>query len=71
MHAKVFRAVNWFGIAEVPRPRLRRGEVAIRAILTTIGGTNLHVVRGESAINPGLVLGHEPVGAIAWRSANQ
>jgi alcohol dehydrogenase len=32
--------------------------------LTTICGTDLHIVRGEYPVRPGLVIGHEPVGVI-------
>jgi threonine dehydrogenase-like Zn-dependent dehydrogenase len=32
--------------------------------LTTICGTDLHIVRGEYRVRPGLVIGHEPVGVI-------
>lgn len=33
--------------------------------MTTICGTDLHIVRGEYPVQPGLVIGHEPVGVIA------
>ena len=36
----------------------------IRVTLTTICGTDLHIVRGEYPVKPGLVIGHEPVGVI-------
>ena len=32
--------------------------------LTTICGTDLHILRGEYPVKPGLVLGHEPVGVV-------
>jgi threonine dehydrogenase-like Zn-dependent dehydrogenase len=32
--------------------------------LTTICGTDLHIVRGEYPVKPGLIIGHEPVGVI-------
>ena len=64
MRANVFRGVNEFGIEEVPRPRPGPGEAVIRVTLTTICGTDLHIVRGEYPVKPGLVIGHEPVGVI-------
>lgn len=64
MRANVFRGVNDFGVEEVPRPRAGVGEAVIRITLTTICGTDLHIVRGEYPIKPGLVIGHEPVGVI-------
>ena len=42
----------------------RSGEAVIRVTLTTICGTDLHIVRGEYPVRPGLVIGHEPVGVI-------
>jgi threonine dehydrogenase-like Zn-dependent dehydrogenase len=64
MRANVFRGVNRFGVEEVPRPKARAGEAVIRVTLTTICGTDLHIVRGEYPVRPGLVIGHEPVGVI-------
>jgi alcohol dehydrogenase len=64
MRANVFRGVNEFGIEQVPRPTAGPGEAVIRITLTTICGTDLHIVRGEYPVKPGLVIGHEPVGVI-------
>jgi alcohol dehydrogenase len=64
MRANVFRGVNQFGIERVERPRAGVGEAVIRITLTTICGTDLHIVRGEYPVRPGLVIGHEPVGVI-------
>ena len=64
MLANVFRGVDRFGIEEVARPRAGPGEAVIRVTLTTICGTDLHIVRGEYPVEPGLVIGHEPVGVI-------
>ena len=64
MRANVFRGVNQFGIEEVSRPRAGVGEAVIRITCTTICGTDLHIVRGEYPVKPGLVIGHEPVGVI-------
>ena len=64
MRATVFRGVNDIRIEEVPRPHPGSGEAVIRITLTTICGTDLHIVRGEYPVKPGLVIGHEPVGVI-------
>jgi alcohol dehydrogenase len=32
--------------------------------LTTICGTDLHILKGEYPVKPGLIIGHEPVGVI-------
>jgi threonine dehydrogenase-like Zn-dependent dehydrogenase len=64
MRANVFRAPGEFTIEEVDRPRPGPGEALIRITLTTICGTDVHIVKGEYPVRPGLVLGHEPVGVI-------
>lgn len=64
MRANVFRGVNDIRVEEVPKPRAGIGEAVIRVTLTTICGTDLHIVRGEYPVKPGLVIGHEPVGVI-------
>lgn len=64
MKANVFRGVNDIRVEEVERPRAGVGEAVIRVTLTTICGTDLHIVRGEYPVRPGLIIGHEPVGVI-------
>ena len=64
MKALVFQGVNDIRVDEVPRPHAGVGEAVIRITLTTICGTDLHIVRGEYPVKPGLIIGHEPVGVI-------
>src|SRR5215467_16027901 len=64
MFANVFRSPGKFGIEEVDRPHPGVGEAVIRVTMTTICGTDLHIVRGEYPVKPGLIIGHEPVGVI-------
>jgi alcohol dehydrogenase len=64
MKALVFHGVNDIRVDEVPRPHAGVGEAVIRTTLTTICGTDLHIVRGEYQVKPGLIIGHEPVGVI-------
>ncbi|MDQ3255501.1 MAG: alcohol dehydrogenase catalytic domain-containing protein, partial [Acidobacteriota bacterium] len=64
MRATVFHGKDQISVEEVARPRAGVGEVVIRVTLTTICGTDLHIVRGEYPVKPGLVIGHEPVGVI-------
>ena len=64
MKALVFRGPNQIGIEDVAVPRAGYGEAVIRITLTTICGTDLHILKGEYPVRPGLVLGHEPVGII-------
>ncbi len=64
MKANVFRAPGEFGLEEKPIPRAGPGEAVIRVRLTTICGTDIHIVRGEYPVRPGLTIGHEAVGVV-------
>src|SRR3954466_4494877 len=64
MKANVFHSKNKIRVEEVAKPRAAAGEAVIRVTLTTICGTDLHIVRGEYPVKPGLIIGHEPVGVI-------
>ncbi len=65
MRAAVFHGRNDIRIDDVERPRAGVGEAVIRVTLTTICGTDLHILRGEYPVRPGLVIGHEAVGVVA------
>lgn len=69
MKANVFYDKNDICVEEVEKPRAGVGEAVIRVTLTTICGTDLHIVRGEYPVKPGLVIGHEPVGVKRTNSA--
>jgi threonine dehydrogenase-like Zn-dependent dehydrogenase len=64
MKAVVFKGKDRIGLEEVPKPVPNAGEAVIRITATTICGTDVHIVRGEYPVAPGLILGHEPVGVI-------
>jgi len=64
MRALVFQGPNQIAIESVPIPRPGVGEAVIRITLTTICGTDIHILKGEYKVRPGLVIGHEPVGVI-------
>jgi threonine dehydrogenase-like Zn-dependent dehydrogenase len=64
MRATVFHAPEDIRVEEVVRPRPGPGEALIRVTLTTICGTDVHIVKGEYPVEPGLTIGHEPVGVI-------
>jgi len=64
MKELVFYGPGQIGLETVPIPRPRAGEAVIRVTLTTICGTDLHILRGEYPVKPGLIIGHEPVGII-------
>ena len=64
MRALVFRGPNQIGIEQVSIPHPGPGEAVIRVTLTTICGTDLHILKGDYPVKPGLIIGHEPVGVI-------
>jgi len=64
MRANVFRAKGKFGLEEKKIPTAGAGEAVIQVLLTTICGTDVHIVRGEYPVKEGLTLGHEAVGVI-------
>ena len=65
MRAAVFHGPHHVRVEEVARPRPGPGEAVIHVTLTTICGTDVHIVKGEYPVTPGLIIGHEPVGVIA------
>jgi alcohol dehydrogenase len=64
MKALVFRGANQISLEEVPIPKPGPGQAVIRVTLTSICGTDLHILKGEYPVKPGLTIGHEPVGVI-------
>ncbi len=64
MKATVFHGKDRISVEEADRPRAGVGEAVIRVTLTTICGTDLHILRGEYPVQAGLIIGHEPVGVI-------
>ena len=65
MKAAVFRGPGRLALEEKPTPRVGPTEALVRITLTTICGTDVHILKGEYPVKPGLTLGHEPVGVIA------
>lgn len=64
MRAAVFHGVGDLRVDEVPRPEPGPGEALVRITLTTICGTDVHILKGEYPVAPGRIIGHEPVGVI-------
>jgi threonine dehydrogenase-like Zn-dependent dehydrogenase len=64
MRAAVFHGPGDIRVEDVPRPRPGPGEALIRVTLTTICGTDVHILKGEYPVEPGLIVGHEPVGVL-------
>jgi threonine dehydrogenase-like Zn-dependent dehydrogenase len=64
MRALVFHGGNQITLEERAIPRPGFGEAVIRVTLTTICGTDIHIIKGEYPVKPGLIIGHEAVGII-------
>ena len=64
MRANIFRDKNKIGLEEKPIPNAGPGEAVVRVTLTTICGTDVHIMRGEYPVRQGQTIGHEPVGVI-------
>lgn len=64
MKATVFRGKDDIRLEEVPIPRAGFGEAIVNVTLTTICGTDVHIVRAEYPVKEGRIVGHEAVGTI-------
>ena len=64
MRAAVFQGKGKIGLREVDRPEPGVGEALVRVTLTTICGTDVHILKGEYPVKEGLTVGHEPVGVV-------
>jgi alcohol dehydrogenase len=65
MKALTFLSPGKIALVDKPVPKPSFGEALIRITTTTICGTDVHILKGEYPVKPGLTLGHEPVGVIA------
>jgi alcohol dehydrogenase len=64
MRAAVFMERGAIKLREVPLPHPGFGEALVKITTTTICGTDVHILKGEYPVEPGLVVGHEPVGVV-------
>jgi threonine dehydrogenase-like Zn-dependent dehydrogenase len=64
MKATIFEGKNQIALKAKPVPKPGYNEALVRITLTTLCGTDLHIVRGEYPVRIGLTIGHEPVGVI-------
>jgi alcohol dehydrogenase len=64
MKAAVFVEKNRIVLDEKPIPEVGPLDALLRVTTTTICGTDIHIMRGEYPVEPGLTVGHEPVGVI-------
>ena len=61
MLANVVHGVRDIHVESLPRPVAGPGGAVLRLTATTICGSDLHIVRGEYPVKPGLIIGHEPM----------
>ncbi len=64
MKALVFMSKGKIELVEKPIPQPGPTDALIRITTTTICGTDVHILKGEYPVQPGLTIGHEPVGVI-------
>jgi glutathione-independent formaldehyde dehydrogenase len=65
MKAVVYDDTRRVAVQQVPDAVVEDpGDAVIRVTSSTICGTDLHMYDGRTGAEPGLVLGHEPVGTI-------
>lgn len=64
MRAAVFVEPGRIVLEEKPIPRVGPGDALIRVSTTTICGTDVHILKGEYPVEPGRIVGHEPVGVV-------
>jgi threonine dehydrogenase-like Zn-dependent dehydrogenase len=64
MKSLVFNGDQKISLDDRPIPKPGPGEAVIEVTLTTICGTDVHIVKGEYPVKRGLTLGHEAVGRI-------
>ncbi|MCE1239159.1 MAG: NAD(P)-dependent alcohol dehydrogenase [Azonexaceae bacterium] len=64
MKAAVFVAPGRIELADKKLPEIGPNDALVRITTTTICGTDVHILKGEYPVAPGLTVGHEPVGVI-------
>lgn len=70
MKAAIFVAPGRIELTDKPIPAVGPNDALIRTTTTTICGTDVHILKGEYPVQPGLTIGHEPVGVIEKLGAN-
>lgn len=64
MKAAVFKEPGRIVLENRPIPDVGPTDALLRVTLTTICGTDVHILKGEYPVAPGRIVGHEPVGVI-------
>ena len=65
MKAAVFQRPGRIVLEDRPVPVVGATDALVRVTLTTICGTDVHILKGDYPVEPGRIVGHEPVGVIA------
>lgn len=65
MKALVFVAPGKIELIDKIVPKPGPTDALVKITTTTICGTDVHILKGEYPVRPGLTIGHEPVGVIA------
>ena len=64
MRAAIFVEPGRIELEDKPIPDVGPLDALIRITMTTICGTDVHILKGEYPVAKGLTIGHEPVGVI-------
>lgn len=64
MRAAVFVEPGRIEVVDKKIPDVGPNDALVRITTTTICGTDIHILKGEYAVEKGLTVGHEPVGVI-------
>lgn len=64
MKAATFVEKGRIELREKPIPQVGPLDALVKVTTTTICGTDVHILKGEYPVQPGLTIGHEPVGVI-------
>lgn len=70
MKAAAFIEKDRIEIVEKPIPDVGPNDALVKITTTTICGTDVHILKGEYPVKPGLTIGHEPVGIIEKLGSN-
>ena len=70
MKAAVFVEPGRIELQDKPIPEIGPNDALLRITTTTICGTDVHILKGEYPVAPGLTIGHEPVGVIEKLGSN-
>jgi threonine dehydrogenase-like Zn-dependent dehydrogenase len=65
MKALTFQGEGNVKVIDVPKPAIKQpDEALVKVTLSAVCGSDLHILHGQTPVNPGAVLGHEFVGVV-------